>query len=227
MRLLSIDTSGAVCSAAVFEQDRLISEIYLHHRLNHSAVLMELIDECLERAECKLSQIDCFAVSVGPGSFTGLRIGIGTVKAFSQATSKGIAAVSSLDLLAQNAPEQRGVVCALMDARNRRVFAAIYENGKKILEDCVLELDELKEKLPQNQPIYFVGDGALAYLEDLKERFPGCSFAPSQFCLQRASAAYPLALAAMQQGKLLTSQQAKLNYLVQSQAERNFKEKGQ
>ena len=72
-----------------------------------------------------------------------------------------------------------------------------------------------------------MGDGALAYLEDLKERFPGCSFAPSQFCLQRASAAYPLALAAMQQGKLLTSQQAKLNYLVQSQAERNFKEKGQ
>ena len=127
------------------------------------------------------------------------------VKAFSQATGKGIAAVSSLDLLAQNAPEQRGVVCALMDARNRRVFAAIYENGKKILEDCVLELDELKEKLPQNQPIYFVGDGALAYLDDLKERFPG----------------------AMQQGKLLTSQQAKLNYLVQSQAERNFKEKGQ
>ena len=149
------------------------------------------------------------------------------VKAFSQATGKGIAAVSSLDLLAQNAPEQRGIVCALMDARNRRVFAAIYENGQKRLEDCVLELNELKEKLPQNQPVYFVGDGALAYLEDLKEGFPECTFAPSQFCLQRASAAYPLALAAMQQGNLLTSQQAKLNYLVQSQAERNLREKGQ
>lgn len=227
MRLLSIDTSGAVCSAAVFEQERLISEIYLHHHLNHSAVLMELVDECLERAECKLSQIDYFAVSIGPGSFTGLRIGIGTIKAFSQATGKGIAAISSLDLLAQNAPEQRGVVCALMDARNRRVFAAIYENGKKILEDCVLELEELKAKFSPNQPIYFVGDGALAYLDDLKKSFPDCAFAPSQFCLQRASAAYPLALAAIQQGKLLTSQQAKLNYLVQSQAERNLKEKGQ
>lgn len=227
MRLLSIDTSGAVCSVAVFEQGRLISEIYLHHHLNHSAVLMELVDECLERAECKLAQMDCFAVSIGPGSFTGLRIGIGTVKAFSQATGKGIAAISSLDLLAQNAPEQRGIVCALMDARNRRVFAAIYQDGAKILEDCVLELGDLKERLPDNQPVYFVGDGALAYQDELKQSFPGCSFAPSQFCLQRASAAYPLALAAMQQGKLLTSQQAKLNYLVQSQAERNLREKGQ
>ena len=188
---------------------------------------MELVDECLERAECKLSQMDCFAVSIGPGSFTGLRIGIGTVKAFSQATGKGIAAISSLDLLAQNAPEQRGIVCALMDARNRRVFAAIYQDGAKILEDCVLELGDLKERLPDNQPVYFVGDGALAYQNELRQSFPGCSFAPSQFCLQRASAAYPLALAAMQQGKLLTSQQAKLNYLVQSQAERNLREKGQ
>lgn len=225
MNLLSIDTSGAVCSVAVFCGEQLVSECYLHHRLNHSAVLMELVDRCLKDAECSLSQMDLFAVSVGPGSFTGLRIGVGTIKAFAQATGKKVAAVSTLDLLAQNAPERRGVVCTLMDARNRRVFASAFQAGEKILKDCALELSELKERLPFGEAVYFVGDGAHMYYGELQKIFEDCSFAPANLCLQRASAAYPLALAAMRQGALLTCEEVELNYLVQSQAERNYKEK--
>ncbi len=225
MNLLSIDTSGAACSAAVFCQGRLVSEQYLHHQKTHSAVLLELIDGCLARAELNLSQMELFAVSIGPGSFTGLRIGIGTVKAFAQATGKKIAALSALDLLAQNAPEKRGVVCALMDARNQRVFVSAYQDGEKILEDCALDLAELKEKLPSGKAVYFLGDGALSYREQLAVAFGDAQFAPPHLCLQRASAAYQLALAAAERNELVSCEQAKLNYLVQSQAERNYKEK--
>lgn len=222
MKLLSIDTSGAACSVAVFADGRLKSEEYRHHQLNHSAVLLGMIDSCLAKAGHRVSEMDAFAVSIGPGSFTGLRIGIGTVKAFAQATGKKIAGVSTLDLLAQNAPEARGVVCPLIDARNNRVFTAVYEDGKKLTEEAVLSLEELGETLPAGKPAYFLGDGALAYRSFLEESFSGCAIAPCNLCLQRASGAYSLALTAIEQGRLLTCEEAKLNYLVQSQAERNF-----
>ena len=121
-------------------------------------------------------------MSIGPGSFTGLRIGIGTVKAFAQATGKKIVGVSTLDLLAENAPEEQGIVCPLIDARNNRVFTAVYEDGKKLTEEAVLSLEELGETLPAGKARLFSGGRGFGIPFVFGRKFFGmrhCAFATS------------------------------------------------
>jgi tRNA threonylcarbamoyladenosine biosynthesis protein TsaB len=162
MKILAVDTSTQGCSIAVTDGERLISELNFQKSETHSRHLMNLIDGILDRCGLTLDSIDGFAVSAGPGSFTGLRIGLSTVKGLAMATGKPVAAVSSLDALVEGAPFIEGIhLCALIDARKQEVFMARYRciDGKfsKISEEGLAPLDGVCSDI--DEKTVFVGNG--------------------------------------------------------------------
>ena len=110
MKILALDTSGRACSAAVAEDETLLCEVYIDRGLTHSVTLLPAVEDCLLRAGIAMGEMDAFAAAVGPGSFTGLRIGVNTVKAMAQAQGKPVLAVSTMDALAANAAGTGGLV---------------------------------------------------------------------------------------------------------------------
>lgn len=196
-----------------------------HRKLDrkHSLQLVPLIDKILRRARIPLKQIDGFCVSKGPGSFTGLRIGITTIKGLAFVLRKPVVAIPSLDILAQNAcpvrnrrfpngvikskkkirlPEQ---VCTIVDARQNKVYACLYQtrNGKVVRKSkySLLPLTELLEKLQGE--ILFLGDGIKLYRQDIfKSKKIQAVFAEEKFWYSRASAAVSLAMERFRKNKL-------------------------
>ncbi len=225
MNILSIDTSGGACSAATSRDGALVAEKYMHIGFNHSVVLMPLVDDLLRTAGVSMQEIGLFAVTIGPGSFTGLRIGVSTVKAFAQATGKPVAPVGTLDLLAQNFSAFPGILCPMLDARRDRVYTCVYRQGKKILQDTVEPIGSLAERLSKEpaQPLLFLGDGVDVYKDFFTASFPRALFAPEFLRYQRASAAMDLAAAAFAEGRALSCFDVRLQYLTKSQAERNLR----
>lgn len=138
MKILALDTSALVAAVAVMEDDRLLAEYMLNHRKTHSQQLVAMIREVLASLELAPKDIDVFAASTGPGSFTGLRIGVTTVKAMAYATGKPVVSVPTLDAIAYNIPMNSFTICPVMDARNNQVYTALYdwdENGQKRITD--------------------------------------------------------------------------------------------
>lgn len=169
MRVLGVDTSTSVVGIAIVEDDQLIVEYTLNLHEMHSAKLLPSINEALGRAEMKLSDIDGFAVSIGPGSFTGLRVGVATVKGLSYATQKPMLAVPTLDALAYTLRYSNKLICPLLDARKNEVYGAIYDNRG---EDIERKSDYLCVKIEQilnmlDQPTIFLGEGAYRYKEEI------------------------------------------------------------
>ncbi|MFZ5974470.1 MAG: tRNA (adenosine(37)-N6)-threonylcarbamoyltransferase complex dimerization subunit type 1 TsaB [Bacillota bacterium] len=205
MNMLAVDTSGAVAGLAVFREGRLVYETYLDHKMTHSQALMPMIEQGLEYAKMPLQEIAIFACTVGPGSFTGVRIGVSTVKALAYAFGKSVLGVNTLDTLAYNVVTHKGYICAVMDARCDQVYTALYvSDGKKlssVLSYQALSVKECMEAWPENCEILMVGDGAQAYREEW-ERKSGATvaFAPDHLIRQRASAAGACALAMLAEG---------------------------
>ena len=160
MNLLAIDTSSDYLSLAVMRGGKLAGSIHRKCAMMHSSILVPSIDKVLKKARLKIADIDCFAVSVGPGSFTGLRIGVTTVKGLAYALKKKIVAVPTLDAIAANAGDFRGIVCPVLNARKNKVYACIYRSDgksiKKISRYLLLPLDELKQKTARYGKIYFL-----------------------------------------------------------------------
>jgi len=226
LNILSVDTSGGACSVAVFHDECLAAEEYINNGMNHSTVLMDTIDQVFHVSGMAVGQMDLFAVSAGPGSFTGLRIGMSTIKAFAQVGKKPIAAINTLDLLAANFEGFPDIVCPMIDARQGRVYACAYKLGKKIRNDSIYMAEELAASFSEeqaNQPILLLGDGADIYEKYFKDRFFDLQVAPGFLRYQRASAAMRLALAAYHKGKVFSCFDARLNYFAQSQAERSLR----
>lgn len=219
MNIAVLDTSGIVCSCAIGTEDRLLSEVYQHNKLNHSAVLLPLFSQTLEQADLKTGDIDLFAVCVGPGSFTGLRIGVATAQAFAAATNKPIAALDTLDLLAENGALFAGQVVSLIDARNERVYYSCYTDGIKQTEDAVAPLNDVCAQVGETRTL-FVGDGAICYREQIAAHCKNAVFAPANLCYPRASSGLALAIRHQNKGALLAPHQLKINYMVKPQAER-------
>lgn len=174
MKILAIDSSSTSCSAAIVENDRLIGEIYLNNGLTHSQTLMTMIDNLLNNAKININDIDEIAVTIGPGSFTGLRIGIATVKGLAFCSDKKCIGISTLETIAYNARFSNGIICAAMDARCSQVYNALFraENGviTRITEDRTIKIDDLHKELENynNEMIYIVGDGVnVAYKEGM------------------------------------------------------------
>ena len=126
MRVLAIDTSSNVATVAVMEDELLLGEYILNHKKTHSQKIMTMIEQILSELELNVQDIDIFAAAIGPGSFTGLRIGVATVKALAHATGKPVVSVGTLEALAYNVPYAEHIIVPIMDARRDNVFTASY-----------------------------------------------------------------------------------------------------
>ncbi len=172
MKILAIDTATQVAGVALLSENKLISESIINHQLNHSKKLMNTLDQMLENVELKYNDLDYLSVAIGPGSFTGLRIGLATTKAIAQVTNLPIIPVSTLESLAYNISYSSGIVCPLLDARRNQVYSALFQTNnsgkvKRLTQDSALNLEDLKEILNSyNQPIFFLGDGSEKFMKD-------------------------------------------------------------
>ena len=185
MIILGMDTCSANAAVAVMNDKKLIGEFVVSNDRTHSQVIMPLVDEMLKKCGLDISDIDVFAVTVGPGSFTGLRIGMATVKTLAQFSKKPIIGVSSLDSLYENCALFDGIVCPIIDARHGEVYNALYKDGKRITDYRVVSVDWLIEQLDR-QKVCFCGDGVLAYGDKLKD-FEGFTVATQNISMQKAS----------------------------------------
>lgn len=224
MNILAVDSSAVTATVAVMADGEIKSEISFTTSLTHSETVMPMVDEVLKRAGLTINDIDLFACSEGPGSFTGLRIGIGTVKGLSYGLSKKVCGVSTLEALAHNISYTAYPIVPIMDARRSQVYNAIYkyENDRLITvtEPRALSVDELCSEIKEK--VIFVGDGVKVYKNKIKEMLGDKAlFASPQHCLQRAAS---VAFAAL--GKTPVSpEELSVVYLRKPQAEREREEK--
>lgn len=231
MKILAIDTSTLVAAVSVMEDERLLGEYIVNHKKTHSQRLMPMVKKLLEELELKPSDIDVFAVSTGPGSFTGLRIGVTTIKAMAYATSKPVVGVPTLDALAYNILIEDFIICPIMDARNNQVYTALYErkDGKlnRISDYLALPVDELADIIEEkNKKVIFLGDGVENHRDFFKNRLKdSCEFAPGSMRLQRASSIAQIAYMKAKEGKTEYSIELVPFYLRKSQAERMYEKK--
>lgn len=221
MKVLAVDSSSVVATAAIVEDCKLLGELVLNHKLTHSEQLMPLVDQLLRMIELKPGDMDLYAVANGPGSFTGLRIGISSIKGLSFATGKPAVGICTLEGMAQGLAYSRYAVCPLMDARNDQVFTALYECGetpKEILSPMAVGIDEMLMQL-KGQEVLFLGDGALLHRERIVRAMGDCAhFAPAMCNMARASGVACAALHHLDQAG--DSQALEAVYLRKSQAER-------
>lgn len=220
MKILSIDTSSKLCGIAILENENIIKEISQNNGLTHSETLMPIIKETLEYLKLTINDIDLIICDKGPGSFTGIRIGVATAKAFSDSLNIQTIGISSLEALAYNVKEN-GVICSLIDAKNDNVYVSVFENinGNYILRrNCTCEkisdlLDELKLV---EYSITFVGDGAVNYKSIITSALPNkCNFIDTNDL-----SAYNLGLAGLSHYKNEQFDDVTPLYLRKPQAER-------
>ena len=159
---MAIDTSTDYLSLAVLDNGKVLAKFHQKTSMRHSILLVPTIDKMLKRARLKVKDIDCFAISIGPGSFTGLRIGVTVIKGLAYALKKPVVAVPTLDVIAWNAQNFKGMICPVLDARKNKVYACIYrsdENAvKKISKYLLLPLEELLKKIRKYDKVIFLGD---------------------------------------------------------------------
>ena len=177
MKILGIDTSTPIGSVALIDDDNLVAEHTLNIVQAHSSRLMPAIDTVLKWSDITVADLDGCAVGVGPGSFTGVRIGVATIKSLCYALDKPIVGVSTLEAVAYNLRWTNGVICPLFDARRSEVYGAIFEGGtewQRLSEELCLPidafLDRLETHISSDCSINFVGDGLFTYGDAVRER---------------------------------------------------------
>lgn len=225
MKILALETSAVAASAAVCEDEALIAQSYQRTGLTHSATLMPMVEAMLKNTGMTLSEIDLIAVAAGPGSFTGLRIGVSAAKGLAWPLDKPCAGVSTLEAMAWQLSGMEGIICAAMDARRQQVYNALFElnNGKpvRISPDRAISLDDLQAELAKvNKTQIMVGDGAhLCYNAFQKCGYP-VKMAPPHLRYQTAWGVARCALEQSREGKLTDAAGLIPNYHRLSQAER-------
>ncbi|GAB6169268.1 tRNA (adenosine(37)-N6)-threonylcarbamoyltransferase complex dimerization subunit type 1 TsaB [Clostridium carnis] len=229
MIVLSIDSSSQVATAALLNNDGLIGEYTLNHKREHSVLIMDMIEMLLKDNNLDIDNIDGFVVSKGPGSFTGLRIGMATVKGLSFGSNKPYISISSLDALAYPLVNFDGIICPVMDALRDSVYTCFYKNDngnlKAITEYSALDLCDLVEELKKlGEKVIFTGDGLIKYKNYLKENLPNACFAPNHLSVVRASSLGELGLNLLSNGIYDDTNSAPL-YLKKPQAERELERK--
>ena len=159
MNIFAVDTSAVAASCAFFDGQKIISEFYTNVGLQHSKTLAPMIESALKCTEMSLADVDVFAVSKGPGSFTGVRIGISAVKGMAFAENKSCVGVSTLEGLAYNLETAEGIICPVMDARCNQVYNALFEfekgKLKRLCDDRAISVDELQSELKNEKKSVF------------------------------------------------------------------------
>ena len=226
MIVLSVDSSSKVATVAILKDDVLLGEYILNDKREHSVILMPLIETLLKECNLTIDDIDGYVVSKGPGSFTGLRIGMATVKGMSFGNNKPYISISSLDALAYNLISFNGIICPIMDALRENVYTALYKNNndslEKIMDYTALDIDELVNLLKnKNEEVIFVGDGLYKHKKYICDNFPKAHFAPVHLNIIRASSLGELGLNLLKNGICDDSNSAPI-YLKKPQAEREL-----
>ena len=224
MKILAVDTSAKAASAAVVEDGKIVAESYINTKITHSQTILPMVKSMLEASGQTIEQVDSFAVSVGPGSFTGLRIGISLVKGLAFSTDKNCVPVSTLEALCYNVSTV-GVICAVMDARCSQVYTATFEfDGEKytrITDDEAISISQLEENVKKcKKTVVFVGDGAEMCYNKLKETCDNVSLAVENVRFQRASSVAFVAEKMIAEGKTVSAEDLQPSYLRLPQAQR-------
>lgn len=228
MLILALDSSAAPASVALLEDGKILSEFYINTKQTHSQTLMPMVESVLKLTNKTLDDVTCMAVSAGPGSFTGVRIGVSCVKGLSMTRNIPCAGVSTLRAMAENARQLTGIVCAVMDARCGQVYNALFraEGGKltRLCDDRALPIAELLEECKTfTEKIYLVGDGAeLCYKTFAAIR---AELLQPQLRFQRASGVAMAAQEMVENGQTVTPDALMPIYLRLPQAERELKAK--
>lgn len=231
MKILALDSSGLVASVAVTEDDNLLGEYTINYKKTHSQTLLPMLDEVAKMIELDLKTVDAIAVSAGPGSFTGLRIGSATAKGLALALDKKIVSVPTVDALAYNIWDCTDVICPLMDARRQQTYTGLYtfEDGRMqtLLPQCVVQIEEIINKVnDMGKPVVFLGDGVPVFADFIAQhcKVP-YQYAPAHCNKQRAASVAALGAILYGEGKAEPAAEHKPDYLRLSQAERERQEK--
>ncbi|MFH1190019.1 MAG: tRNA (adenosine(37)-N6)-threonylcarbamoyltransferase complex dimerization subunit type 1 TsaB [Candidatus Omnitrophota bacterium] len=181
MKLLAVDTSTDYLSVAVMDGGKALAAIHRKAPRSHSSMLMPAIDSVLKKSGTVLGELDGFCLSIGPGSFTGLRIGAATVKALAFVTGKPVVAVPTLDVIAGKSRKFCGIICVVLDARKDKVYAAIYRSDgkrlKRISKTLLVSLNDLVKDLKKYPGVLFTGD----FAERAAALLPGASAAAGRW----------------------------------------------
>ncbi len=227
MIILSLDSTSVTASVAISENGVVLAENFINNGLTHSQTLMPMVEQTLKDSKKNIKDIDLFAITNGPGSFTGVRIGIASVKGMADAMNKKCIAVSTLETIAEPLKNEDSIACAVMDARCNQVYTAIFENGNRLCEDKAVLIDELGEELKQySKKIIFIGDGAKICYEKLNENLSNIEIADENIRYVHASSIGRLAEEKLANGEN-TTKSANLVpfYLRLPQAERELNNK--
>lgn len=230
MRILGIESSSLVASVAIVEDETTMAEYTVNFKKTHSQTLLPMIDEMVKLLEIDLSTVDAIAVSGGPGSFTGLRIGSATAKGLGLALHKPLIHVPTLDATAYNLYGTEALICPIMDARRNQVYTGIYrfkESFEIVHGQDAMDIDELIGILnSMREPVIFLGDGVPVFRGRIEETLTvRALFAPAHVNRQRASAVAALGAVYFKEGKTETAMEHKPDYLRKSQAEREREER--
>ena len=231
MRILAIDSSSMVATVAITTDGILNAEYTINHKKTHSQTLLPMIAEIVKMIEIDMDSIDAVAITGGPGSYTGLRIGSATAKGIGLALNKPIINVPTMDALAYNLYSSQYVICPIMDARRGQVYTGIYKfeetEMKTIKPQCIMMIDELIKELDTiKESVMFLGDGVDVH----KQLIDGIMdtkhyYAPASMNRHKASTLGTIAEIYYKNGKTETAKEHKPEYLRLSQAERELKAK--
>ncbi len=227
MKVLSLETATVTGSIAILDDHTgLIGEVRTDVKIVHAERLMPSIEWLLHTSRISIEEIDAFGVSIGPGSFTGLRIGLSTAKGFAYATGKPIVPVSTLDAFARTLPFCSHMICPLLDARKNEVYAALYkwEEGllRKIFPETALHPEQLLKEI--NGPVVFMGDGVGKYRELITDSLKtDAIFAPPSRMSPSASTVAEIAIEKIKQGIVTDPVSLTPFYIRKSEAEVHWK----
>ncbi len=230
MKILALESSATACSAALCEDENLIAQTFQNNGLTHSVTLLPMVSSLLERCGASLEQVELVAVAAGPGSFTGLRIGVAAAKGLAWPDNKPCAACSTLESMAWNLAHLEADLCPVMDARRHQVYNARFRGTgdglERLTPDRAISLDELAEELKnRGKPQILVGDGAVLCYTTLKELGLDVRLAPPHLRQQSAWGVARCALELARAGGLTDAASLAPAYHRLSQAERERLEK--
>lgn len=225
MKILGIESAALVASVAIVDEDVIIAEYTTNFKKTHSETLLPMLHEIINMTGLSLHNIDAIAISGGPGSFTGLRIGAASAKGLGLALNLPLIHVPTLDAMALNIYSTNLLIVPIMDARRAQVYTGIYKNGinfEIIKSSMAVGIDELLAELEKmNENVVFLGDGVLVFKDYINEnlKLPH-SFAPANLNRQRASNIAMLGLKMFKRGEIISADDMRPEYLRKSQAER-------
>ena len=225
MLLLAFETSAKAGSVALMEGEHLLGEFYTNTGLTHSQTLLPMAEALLQNCGRTAQDVEAVAVAAGPGSFTGIRIGVAAAKGFAWGNQLPCYGVSTLEAMALQTGLSDGLICPVMDARRQQVYNALFRMEKGVLtrltEDRAISLEELAGELQQYaEPIHLVGDGSVLTYETLRASLPGLILPPEHRMHQRAAGVALAAIQAAAKGATGDGAALQPNYLRLSQAER-------